>query len=71
MRTFITPSRIYFHGGETPRYNSIMGYDPRNHVDARDLGQSDRIARRKADRQHPHVEGLDQIYVVSPLSPGQ
>ena len=26
------PNRLYFHGGETPGYNSFMGYDPTNQV---------------------------------------
>jgi D-alanyl-D-alanine carboxypeptidase len=26
------PNTIYFHGGETPGYNSFIGYDPGNQV---------------------------------------
>jgi D-alanyl-D-alanine carboxypeptidase len=26
------PNSVYFHGGEMPGYNSIMGYDPVNDV---------------------------------------
>ena len=26
------PNTVYFHGGETPGYNSYMGYDPTNQV---------------------------------------
>ena len=50
------PNTMYFHGGETPGYNSFIGYDPGNQSDARGVDQSDRIARRKSDCQCPHVE---------------
>src|SRR5262245_46120104 len=41
---------LYFHGGETPGYNSFMGYDPNNR-DACHLDKPARIARREADSQ--------------------
>ena len=65
------PNTIYFHGGETPGYNSFMGYDPNKPDDACGLDQSDRIARRKADGEYPHVEGArsDLRGVTAGVSP--
>jgi CubicO group peptidase (beta-lactamase class C family) len=63
------PNAIYFHGGESPGYNSFMGYDPTNQVTlvvwtnltvSLDLSPTANALMLKV---------LDQIYVVSPLPP--
>ena len=56
------PNIIYFHGGETAGYNSILGYDPRNQLTLV-------MWSNLTVSLDPHFEGLDQVYVVSPLSP--
>jgi D-alanyl-D-alanine carboxypeptidase len=56
------PNTIYFHGGETAGYNSILGYDPRNQLTLV-------MWSNLTVSLDPHFEGLDQVYVVSPLSP--
>jgi D-alanyl-D-alanine carboxypeptidase len=63
------PNAIYFHGGETPGYNSKIAYDPANRVTLvvwTNLAVS-------LDGQQPAntlmVNVLDQIYELSPLSP--
>ncbi len=62
---------IYYHGGETPGYNSFMGYDPANKVTLvvwTNLTVSlDEIPTANALM----LKVLDQIYVVSPLTPAQ
>ncbi|HEY5426371.1 MAG TPA: serine hydrolase domain-containing protein [Candidatus Tumulicola sp.] len=59
---------IYFHGGETPGYNSFIGYDPGNHVTLvvwTNLTVSlDDVATANALM----LKVLDQIYTVSPLA---
>ena len=61
------PNSVYFHGGEMPRYNSFMGYDPINDVTLivwTNLTLS-------VDGQHTAnsimLRMLDQIYTTSPL----
>ncbi len=61
---------MYFHGGETPGYNSFIGYDPTNKVtlivwtnltvSLDDLPTANTLM----------LKVLDQIYVASPLAPG-
>jgi hypothetical protein len=65
------PNTMYFHGGETPGYNSFMGYDPRQSGDTRGLDESDRIAQRTSDSQRPHVESArsDLRSVAATTSP--
>ena len=63
------PNTIYFHGGETPGYNSIIGYDPTNQVT---LIVWTNLAVSLDEQQTANtlmVKVLDQIYVVSPLRP--
>ena len=65
------PNSIYFHGGESPGFNSFMGYDPANQVTLvvwTNLTVSlDEIPTANALM----LKVLDQIYVVSPLPPSQ
>ncbi len=60
---------MYFHGGETAGYNSFMGYDPANKVTLvvwTNLTVSlDELPTANALM----LKVLDQIYVVSPLTP--
>ena len=63
------PNAIYFHGGETPGYNSKISYDPANETT---LVVWTNMAV-SLDGQQPAntllVNVLDQIYELSPLSP--
>ena len=63
------PNTIYFHGGETPGYNSKISYDPTNQMT---LIVWTNLAVSLDEQQTANtlwVKVLDQIYVVSPLSP--
>ena len=60
---------IYFHGGETPGYNSKISYDPTNRMT---LIVWTNLAVSLDEQQTANtlwVKVLDQIYVVSPLAP--
>ena len=63
------PNKFYFHGGETPGYNSKIGYDPANQMT---LVVWTNMAV-SLDGQQPAntlmVNVLDQIYELSPLPP--
>src|SRR5437899_2335728 len=61
------PNTIYFHGGETPGYNSKISYDPANDMT---LIVWTNLTVSLDDQQTANtlwVKVLDQIYVVSPL----
>ena len=63
------PNTIYFHGGETPGYNSKISYDPANDMT---LIVWTNLTVSLDDQQTANtlwVNVLDQIYKVSPLSP--
>ena len=63
------PNTIYFHGGETPGYNSKISYDPTNQMT---LIVWTNLAVSLDEQQTANtlwVKVLDQIYVVSPLQP--
>ncbi len=63
------PNTLYFHGGETPGYNSFMGHDPANQVT---LVVWTKLTVSLDDSPTANaimVKVLDQIYVVSPLPP--
>ncbi len=63
------PNTIYFHGGETPGYNSKISYDPTNRMT---LIVWTNLAVSLDEQQTANtlwVKVLDQIYVVSPLAP--
>ena len=60
---------IYFHGGETPGYNSKISYDSTNQMT---LIVWTNLAVSLDEQQTANtlwVKVLDQIYVVSPLQP--
>lgn len=63
------PNAMYFHGGETPGYNSFMGYDPANRVTLivwtnLTVSLDDTPAGNSL-----MLKVLDQIYSLSPLPP--
>jgi D-alanyl-D-alanine carboxypeptidase len=63
------PNTIYFHGGETPGYNSKISYDPANDMT---LIVWTNLTISLDDQQTANtlwVKMLDQIYKVSPLAP--
>jgi D-alanyl-D-alanine carboxypeptidase len=63
------PNTIYFHGGETPGYNSKISCDPANDIT---LIVWTNLTVSLDDQQTANtlwVKVLDQIYKVSPLSP--
>ena len=65
------PNTIYFHGGETPGYNSKISYDPANDMT---LIVWTNLTVSLDDQQTANtlwVKVLDQIYLVSPLRPGK
>jgi len=63
------PNTIYFHGGETPGYNSFMGYDPNSQVTLVVWTNLTVSLDGKATANALMLKVLDQIYVASPLAP--
>jgi D-alanyl-D-alanine carboxypeptidase len=63
------PNSMYFHGGETPGYNSFMGYDPRNQVTLVIWTNLTVSLDEKPTANALMLKVLDQIYAVSPLPP--
>ena len=55
--TALGTERAVFSRRRDPRLQLVHGLRPRQPGDARGMDQSDRIARRFADRQCPHAEG--------------
>jgi D-alanyl-D-alanine carboxypeptidase len=63
------PNRLHFHGGETAGYNSFMGYDLANRV-ALVVWTNLTVSLDGSPTANAlMLKVLDQIYVVSPLSP--
>jgi D-alanyl-D-alanine carboxypeptidase len=60
---------IYFHGGETPGYNSFMGYDPANGVALIVWTNLTVSLDDKPTANALMLKVLDQIYAESPLTP--
>lgn len=60
---------IYFHGGETPGYNSFMGYDPANGVTLIVWTNLTVSLDDKPTANALMLKVLDQIYTESPLTP--
>jgi len=63
------PNTLYFHGGETPGYNSFMGYDLTNQVT---LVVWTNLTVSLDDSPTANaliMKVLDQIYMVSPVPP--
>ena len=63
------PNAMYFHGGEIPGYNSFMGYDLSNQVTLVVWTNLTVSLDQQPTANALMVKVLDQIYVVSPLSP--
>ena len=63
------PNTIYFHGGETPGYNSFMGYDPNTQMTLVVWTNLTVSLDEKPTANALMLKVLDQIYVVSPLAP--
>jgi len=61
------PNAIYFHGGETPGYNSFMGYDPVNGVTLVVWTSLTLSLDGRPTANALMLKLLDQIYAVSPL----
>jgi D-alanyl-D-alanine carboxypeptidase len=62
-------TKIYFHGGETAGYNSFMGYDPINQVTLVVWTNLTVSLDMSPTANALMLKVLDQIYVVSPLTP--
>ncbi len=60
---------IYFHGGETPGYNSFMGYDLSNQVTLVVWTNLTVSLDEHSTANALMLKVLDQIYVLSPLRP--
>ncbi len=63
------PNAMYFHGGETPGFNSFMGYDPSNQVTLVVWTNLTVSLDDKPTANAIMLKVLDQIYAVSPLAP--
>jgi CubicO group peptidase (beta-lactamase class C family) len=63
------PNTMYFHGGETPGYNSFIGYDPTNQVTLVVWTNLTVSLDELPTANTLMLKVLDQIYVVSPLRP--
>jgi D-alanyl-D-alanine carboxypeptidase len=62
-------NKIYFHGGETPGYNSFIGYDPTNKVTLVVWTNLTVSLDESPTANAIMLKVLDEIYVVSPLPP--
>jgi D-alanyl-D-alanine carboxypeptidase len=65
------PNTIYFHGGETPGYNSKISYDPTKQLTLIIWTNLTVSLDGQQTANTLWVKVLDQIYVVSPLRPGK
>lgn len=63
------PNTVYFHGGETPGYNSFIGYDPTNEVTLVVWTNLPVSLDEMPTANTIMLTVLDQTYTVSPLSP--
>ena len=63
------PNAVYFHGGETPGYNSFIGYDPANQMTLVVWTNLPVSLDMAPTANALMVKVLDQIYTVSPLAP--
>ena len=61
------PNTIYFHGGETPGYNSKISYDPTNHLTLIIWTNLTVSLDGQQTANTLFVKMLDHVYVVSPL----
>jgi D-alanyl-D-alanine carboxypeptidase len=65
------PNRLYFHGGETAGYNSFIGHDPINRVTLVVWTNLTVSLDGALTANTLMLKVLDQIYVVSPVSPAK
>jgi len=63
------PNAFYFHGGETPGYNSFIGYDLTNQVTLVVWTNLTVSLDESPTANALMLKMLDQIYVVSPIPP--
>lgn len=63
------PNVMYFHGGETPGFNSFMGHDPGSQMTLVVWTNLTVSLDEKPTANALMLKILDQIYVVSPLQP--
>jgi D-alanyl-D-alanine carboxypeptidase len=63
------PNAMYFHGGETPGYNSFIGNDPVNKVTLIVWTNLTVSLDDNPTANALMLKVLDKIYVVSPLTP--
>ena len=63
------PNKIYYHSGETPGYNSFMGYDLTNQVTLVVWTNLTVSLDELATANTLMLKVLDQIYLVSPVPP--
>jgi Beta-lactamase class C and other penicillin binding proteins len=63
------PNTIYFHGGEMPGFNSKISYDPTNQLTLIIWTNLTVSLDGQQTANTLFVKMLDQIYVLSPLSP--
>jgi D-alanyl-D-alanine carboxypeptidase len=63
------PNSYYYHGGETPGYNSFIGYDPTNQVTLVVWTNLTVSLDQTLTANALMLKVLDQIYVVSPIPP--
>jgi D-alanyl-D-alanine carboxypeptidase len=63
------PNTMYFHGGETPGFNSFMGHDPASQMTLVVWTNLTDSLDEKPTANALMIKVLDQIYVVSPLAP--
>ena len=62
------PNTVYFHGGETPGYNSFMGYDPKSQMTLVIWTNLTVSLDEKPTANALMLKVFDKIYVVSPLA---
>jgi D-alanyl-D-alanine carboxypeptidase len=63
------PNTMYFHGGETPGFNSFMGHDPASQMTLVVWTNLTVSLDERPTANALMLKVLDQIYVVSPLAP--
>lgn len=63
------PNRLYFHGGEMPGFQSLMGYDPTSKMTLVVWTNLTVSLDGRPTANTLMLKVLDQIYVVSPLAP--
>lgn len=63
------PNGFYFHGGETPGYNSFIGHDPTNRVTLIVWSNLTVSLDQSPTANSLMLKVLDEIYEVSPLTP--